>query len=144
MLTAAQAIARFGPPEGEIGMVLWDVPPAYEIGVIPKRIYCNRALIGPLAHAFEALIDHDLVSEIKTWDGCFNIRKSKGGNSYSLHAWGLAVDINAAWNQFDHKPTLHPRVVDVFKRAGFDWGGDWAVPDGMHFQLKELPVKVFV
>jgi len=30
--------------------------------------------------------------------------------------------------------------AQCFIDAGFDWGGDWAMPrtDGMHFQLKQL------
>jgi len=30
-------------------------------------------------------------------------------------------------------------LVQCFKDAGFDWGGDWTRPDGMHFQLAKLP-----
>ena len=55
-------------------MVLWDVPKELEIGVIPKKIYCNKDMIEPLTKAFKNLIATGLVKELKTWDGCFNIR----------------------------------------------------------------------
>ena len=47
MITSKQALARYGSSVHETGMVLWDVPSELEIGVIPKRIYCNRALVIP-------------------------------------------------------------------------------------------------
>ncbi|MDD5276766.1 MAG: M15 family metallopeptidase [Methylovulum sp.] len=137
LLTAADCLAHIGNPINEKGMTLWDVPPALEIGVIPKRVYCHQALVGPLAKAFSALIQSGEVQFLKTWDGCFNIRTSKGGSSPSLHSWGLAVDVNAAWNQFGKPPNLRPQFVKCFTDAGFDWGGTWSTPDGMHFQLKQ-------
>jgi len=119
-------------------MVLWDVPAELEIGTIPKRIYCNRDLVQPLDRAFRALIASGCVKELKTWDGCFNIRNKRGSRSTSLHSWGVAIDVNAAWNGFGHRPQLSPEFVHCFTRAGFDWGGTWSKPDGMHFQLSHL------
>lgn len=138
MLTATMCRGLLGDPVKENDMVLWDVPAELEIGVIPKRIYCNKRMIAPLTAAFKALIATGEVKYLKTWDGCFNIRKSKGGKSMSLHAWGLAVDVNAAWNGYGKPPTLRAQFVKCFTDAGFDWGGVWSKPDGMHFQLKEL------
>lgn len=137
LLTAADCLAKLGDPIHENDMILWDVPAELEIGVIPKRIYCNKRLVKPLTAAFSALIKTKEVQFLKTWDGCFNIRKSKGGPGFSLHAWGLAVDVNAAWNQFGKPPNLRPQFVKCFTDAGFDWGGDWGTPDAMHMQLKK-------
>ena len=136
ILTAQDCLRLYGQPEKESFMTLWDVPSQLEIGVIPKKIYCNRDLIKPLQVAFESLIKTGLVNELKTWDGCFNIRQKRAGTSLSIHAWGLAIDVNAAWNRFGGKPVLSPEFVQCFKDAGFDWGGDWSHPDGMHFQVK--------
>ena len=36
------------------------------------------------------------------------------------------------------EPTLSAGFVKCFKDAGFDWGGDWSIRDGMHFQLKSI------
>lgn len=135
VLTHVELLGRFGAPEQEKGMVLWDVPAALEIGVLPKRLYCNRMMISPLSKAFKALIDTGAVKELKTWDGCFNIRNKRNGGTPSLHSWGIAIDINAAWNRMGQTPTMPESVVKCFKDAGFDWGGDWGNPDGMHFQL---------
>jgi len=135
LLTHVECIHAFGAPEKEQGMVLWDVPAALEIGVIPKRLYCNRKMIAPLSIAFKALIDTGAVKELKTWDGCFNIRSKRGSGTPSLHSWGVAVDVNAAWNKFGQRPTMPASVVKCFTDAGFDWGGTWSFPDGMHFQL---------
>jgi len=136
LLTHLDCLQKYGVPELERGMVLWDVPTELEIGVIPKRLYCNKDLIAPATQAFFNLITTGCVKELKTFDGCFNIRSKRGSGTPSLHSWGVAMDLNAAWNRMGSKPTLTPEFVQCFKDAGFDWGGDWRTPDGMHVQIK--------
>lgn len=138
MVTSKQALAKYGDPTLQKAMVMWDVPGYMEIGVIPKRIYCNRDMIEPLSKAFHNLIQTGHVSELKTWDGCFNIRKKRGLSSMSLHSWGIAVDVNAFENGLNQTPKLSPGFVKCFTDAGFDWGGVWKRKDGMHFQLSAI------
>lgn len=138
MITHQDCLKKYGDPTKESNMILWDVPAELEVGVIPNKIYCNKDLIMPLKTAFENIVERNLAEELKTWDGCFNIRKTTGGTSPSLHSWGVAVDINAAWNRFNKQPTMSKELVACFTDAGFEWGGDWSKPDGMHFQLAKL------
>ena len=132
---------------------MWDVPAELEIGVIPKRIYCNKDIIVPLSQAFKNLIDRGFVHELKTWDGCYNFRPVRGyekkyaaamkaGNlakaiTYlSLHSWGTACDMNASWNQLGTSGTLSAGFVECFTDAGFKWGGTYkGRRDPMHFEL---------
>jgi hypothetical protein len=138
MVTSAQCLKKYGDPDKESNMTLWDVPTELEIGVIPRRIYCNKDMVAPLSKAFQNLIDTGKVAELKTWDGCFNKRKKRGLSSMSLHSWGIAVDVNAAWNGLNMTPTLSAEFVKCFTDAGFDWGGTWTRKDGMHFQLSKI------
>ena len=138
MITSAQALKKYGDPTKESSMTLWDVPKELEIGVLPKRLYCNKDMILPLTKAFKNLISTGCVKELKTWDGCFNIRKKRGLGSMSLHSWGIAIDVNAAWNGLNKEPQLSKEFVNCFTLAGFDWGGTWTRKDGMHFQLKSI------
>ena len=73
LLSSSDCFKKYGSPELEKGMTLWDVPKELEIGVIPKRLYCNKDLIAPLTKAFQNLIKTGFVNELKTWDGCFYI-----------------------------------------------------------------------
>ena len=141
MVTSKDCLAKYGDPsKNELKfMKVWDVPTELEHGAIPKKVYCNKDLIAPLEAAFRNLKDRNLIDQIKTWDGCFNIRKKRGGATMSLHSWGLAIDINAAWNGFGKTPTMSSSVVKCFTDAGFDWGGTWTKKDGMHFQIAKLP-----
>ena len=138
LLTSTECVSRYGDARKESNMVLWDVPTELEIGVIPKRIYCNKDMIAPLTQAFKKLIETGHVKELKTWDGCFNIRNKRGASSASLHSWGCAIDVNSAWNGLGKTPTLSQGFVKCFTDNGFDWGGHWNKPDGMHFQLKSF------
>jgi hypothetical protein len=63
MVTPKMALAKYGDPVKESNMVLWDVPAELEIGVIPKRLYCNKDLVGPLSAAFSNLIHRGFISE---------------------------------------------------------------------------------
>jgi hypothetical protein len=138
MITSAQALKKYGNPENQTSMILWDVPEALEIGVIPKKIYCNKDLVQPLTNAFKSLINSGYASELKTWDGCFNIRKKRGLASMSLHSWGIAIDVNAFENGLNMRPKLSLGFVRCFTDNGFDWGGTWQRKDGMHFQLSKI------
>ena len=140
MITSKDCFAKYGDPSANERrfMIVWDVPTALEHGAIPKRIYCNKDLIPLLEKAFKNVNDRGISAQIKTWDGCFNIRRKRGAASMSLHSWGLAIDINAAWNGFGKKPTMSPELVKCFTDAGLDWGGVWKRADGMHFQIAKL------
>lgn len=142
MVTSKQCWDKWGDPntredEG-VYMTMWDVPAELEIGVIPKRIYCNKAMVAPLTRAFQNLIVRGYVAELKTWDGCFNVRKMRGLRAQSLHSWGIAIDVNAAWNGLGKDPQLSEGFVRCFTDAGFDWGGVWKRVDAMHFQLSKI------
>jgi hypothetical protein len=138
MVTSEDCIKKYGLPDKHKNLMVWEVPVELQQGVIPKRIYCNRDMVLPLRRAFRDLIDLGIIAELKTWDGCFNIRKKRGGSTFSLHSWGIAVDVNASTNKFGEPPTLSKTFIKCFKDAGFDWGGEWRKPDGMHFQIKMI------
>lgn len=143
MVTAKDCIKKWGSPdtfnEG-VFMQLWDIPDDINKAIpeLPNRLYCNKALVAPLEKALRNIIDRCLTKEIETWDGCFNIRFSRGLRSWSLHSWGIAIDINAARNGLGKEPTMSAALVKCFTDAGFDWGGTWRRKDGMHFQLKSI------
>lgn len=141
LLTSAACLRKFGAAEKENNMILWDVPTSLEYSAIPRKIYCNQTLVRPLERALQAIRDRGLTKEIKTWDGCFNIRKKKGGTSLSLHAWGVAIDLNAAWNGFRKEPTMKKELVQCFTDFNWEWGGHWNTKDGMHFQLKDFTLS---
>jgi hypothetical protein len=143
-VSATNCIEKYGLPNVEMErsfMVLYNVPKAIlnSISTLPSRIYCNLDLVAPLEQALRNIINRGLEAEVKTWDGCFNIRKKRGLKTWSLHAWGIAIDINAAWNGLGKEPQMSQELVKCFTDAGFHWGGNWKRKDGMHFQLAFLP-----
>ena len=104
------------------------------------KIYGNVVMEGPLQKAFGLIVQRGLAHELHTYDGCFNIRRAKGGNIMSMHSWGLAIDLDANRNPFQPDGDLVTSWSDAFVRcfcdAGFEWGGSWDRPkDTMHFQL---------
>ena len=152
MVTSNMCFQKYGDPTDVQfqykHMIMWDVPANLEIGMIPKRIFCNKDMIGPLSQAFKNLIDRGFVKELKTWDGCFNIRNKRGLQSMSLHSWGIAIDMNASDNalgktreeliRLGRKP-FSDGFLQCFRDAGFDCGADWSKrPDFMHVQLAKI------
>lgn len=79
------------------------------------------------------------------------VTNAKGGQSY--HNYGLAIDIallvdkdgngtfeSASWDtktDFDgDRKSDWQEIVAIFKRYGWEWGGDWKFVDAPHFQKK--------
>lgn len=105
------------------------------------RIYGNYILEDPLRRAFGLVVQRGLAQELQTFDGCYNLRVSKGGGILSQHSWGLAVDLNAQANGYGQQPTMSAELVKCFSECGFEWGGLWSTPDGMHFQISWVRVR---
>ncbi|MEE8600926.1 M15 family metallopeptidase [Euzebya tangerina] len=100
------------------------------------RVRCHAAIIEPLRQALGAIEQDGLADLVDPTDyaGCHSPRLIAAGGPISRHAFGIAVDLNASTNGFGVAPTMDLRIVEHFSAAGFVWGGDWPVPDGMHFE----------
>ncbi len=108
-----------------------------------------------------ALIDtyggNDEVSMTNNNTSCFNGRKISGTDEWSMHAYGLAVDINPLYNpyvredgtilpiagqayadrslSFLYKIDENDYAYRLFTEYGFTWGGSWQTNvDYQHFE----------
>jgi hypothetical protein len=104
-------------------------------------ITCNRKLIPMVRGALEDILASGLMSEIKVYSGCWASRTVSRSPTAppSTHAYGAAIDINAPQNPFGTKPTMNRDVVRIFESWGFNWGGDFLIPDGHHFEFRRFP-----
>ncbi|MEA2230000.1 MAG: hypothetical protein QOF04_3630 [Solirubrobacteraceae bacterium] len=101
-------------------------------------VTCHRRMVPALRRAMAELVRRRLTRLVDPGDyaGCYAPRRIPGSGTLSLHAWGLAVDLNAGRNPQGSPPRQDRRLVAVMERHGFSWGGRWpTVPDGMHFEF---------
>lgn len=143
--TAASAFGSFWYRLYPDGKVVID--PAWEAANImtaPVPIFgdvtCNRLMFPQLRGALQEVVQEGLARTLHTYDGCFvpKLIEKDPNHTLSLHTWGIAIDLDASTNQRGTKGTMDPRVVAIFKRWGFRWGGDWHWTDPMHFELVAL------
>ena len=101
-------------------------------------VLCNVELFQQLRGALGDVVRRGLAGLIKPseYGGCYSprfaMRDPRAGISH--HSWGAAIDINVTENPYGARPSMDPRIVRIFKHWGFRWGGDWLIPDGMHFE----------
>jgi hypothetical protein len=105
-------------------------------------VTCHRVLLPQLRGALQEVADRGLADRINPGDfgGCYVPRfiARDPAKGLSLHTWGIALDLNVQGNLRGTVGAIDRRVVDVFKRWGFAWGGDWSYTDPMHFELAAL------
>ncbi|MEO7350860.1 MAG: M15 family metallopeptidase [Marmoricola sp.] len=100
----------------------------------------NRVMLPQLRAALNEVVVDKLSSSIYHYDGCYVPRfiahdPSKG---LSFHTFGTAIDLNAADNGRGGAGKMDRRVVAIFEKWGFSWGGNWNYTDPMHFELAKL------
>lgn len=123
-----------------------------------------HALKFPIAkaHPMEHYKGNDEDSMADNNTSCYNCREITGGGGLpSIHAYGLAIDVNPVQNPFisfeekgvcatkilpalakdyinrtNLRPGMAEKIVELFKNNGFTiWGGKWNTPiDWQHFQ----------
>jgi peptidoglycan hydrolase-like protein with peptidoglycan-binding domain len=76
--------------------------------------------------------------------GAYNCRKIAGTNTWSLHAYGLAIDENWSTNPYTSplKTDKPAWLVQRWNRYGFAWGGHYSgSKDAMHFEFMGTPAQ---
>lgn len=103
-----------------------------------STVRCHRRLVLRFEAVFQVLHDKGLWSAIHNYGGCYAFRAQRGSEArLSLHAWGLAVDLNTITNPRGFPGDMSPDVVRTFEDAGFVWGRHFSVPDPQHFQFAD-------
>jgi hypothetical protein len=147
-LTGSRAAKAFGAfsyryfPDGTIQPDARWVSDNIVTATVPilGRVTCHRLMIPQLRGALADVQAAGLASSLHTYDGCYVPRfiERNPSHAISLHTWGIAIDLDASTNYRGIRGTMDQRVVDIFKRWGFRWGGDWSYTDPMHFELGAL------
>ena len=107
-------------------------------------VTCNVALFPQIRGVVRELVERELQDTIHSFSGCFSARHINRIPSAGLshHSWGIALDLNVQQgNLFGQTPHQDPRLVRVFERWGFLWGGTFIEPDGMHFEYHREPAE---
>jgi hypothetical protein len=148
-MTTKELIKLFGQP-GENQVLCY---PAYEmvLGWEPqttiKKFYCHEKCKASLEQIFKDILEEYGIEEIKRlhldrFDGCLNVRKIRGGSSWSMHSWGIAVDLDADRNTMKmHKATAQfaKKEYDKFFKIVYENGwyslGKEKDFDFMHIQM---------
>lgn len=95
---------------GEVGtnQVKVDLPHAvrlaWDTNTKINRFTCHEKVADSLVRVLNRVIEHYgseqyVALGMDLWAGCLNVRKMRGGNRYSMHSWGIAIDWDSARNQ---------------------------------------------
>ena len=87
---------------------------------------------------------------IQNIGGTFNWRKISGTNRLSMHSFGMTMDINVKKSNYwqwdcqcqnenatlSYRNQIPLKLVAIFEKYGFIWGGNWKHYDTMHFEYR--------
>lgn len=138
--THAALVKFYGEPGNESNLVHLPVSGLgvrYQ-GAPVRHIRCHRLVAESLLAALADISAGHDADVLRYYAGCFNARKMRGGTSWSLHAWGAAIDLwpesnanNAHWPTKAHMPIS---VMEAFACQGWLPAGAFWSRDAMHFQ----------
>ena len=147
------SMVNFYGPVGE-NMTRLDVPYKLKLAWAPQttlsKITCHQKVAKSLYNIFEKTLKEYGEAEIRKlrldlFGGCLNVRRVRGGSSWSIHSWGAACDVDPDNNQLKWgkdratlaKPVYEPfwkiveaeGAVSLGRSRGYDY---------MHFQFAAL------
>lgn len=114
---------------------------------VVRKITCHEKVADSLLRILLKVRDEygEKDQALSRFGGCLNVRKMRGGNAWSIHSWGAAVDIDPERNQlkWDHtKARLAAKKYvafwDIVAGEGWTSLGMMRDFDWMHFQAARL------
>ncbi|MGD9726052.1 MAG: peptidoglycan-binding protein [Nitrospira sp.] len=124
--------------------IAWDLRKSVQSMTVHQKVASS------VARCYQAALDHygaqkiaDL--DLDVWGGSLNVRKMRGGTSYSMHSWGIAIDTDPANNQlkWNHTKAKFARAeykpwFEIWEAEGWLSLGRARDYDWMHVQAAQL------
>ncbi|MCG6907601.1 MAG: hypothetical protein LJE63_13390 [Desulfobacteraceae bacterium] len=123
---------------------------AWDLRKTVKKFSCHEKVHDSALRVLQRVLSHygpERITELRLdrWAGCLNERKMRGGNRWSLHAWGIAIDYDSEFNGYNwgrDRATLAQPEYDPWWRFWEEEGwvslGRTRNFDWMHVQAAKL------
>lgn len=147
------SMVNFYGPVGE-NMTKLEVPYKLKLAWSPNvsltKILCHQKVAKSLYKIFEDTLKAYGENNIKKlrldlFGGCVNVRKMRGGNSWSVHSWGAAIDLDPDRNQLkwtkekaEFAKKEYTEFWKIVEKEGWVSLGKAKDYDWMHFQAALL------
>jgi hypothetical protein len=154
MLSTKEIIKIYGKPNQE-GTYLttiqlpYPMRLAWDTKTTVKTMRCHKMVAANFTAVFNDLLAQYGNEKIKAlgidlFGGCFNFRAMRGGNDYSRHSWGIAIDLDPLRNLLHEtsktarfaRPEYKP-MIEIFYKHGFISLGKEKNYDWMHFEINK-------
>ena len=111
---------------------------------------CHKLVKEPMERIWQRTLDYYGMQKIQElginlFAGCLNVRPIRGGSTWSMHSWGIAVDIDpdrnalhTSWKDSQMSKPEYKKFVEFWYDEGFINLGKEANFDSMHFQAARL------
>jgi len=130
----------YTPPQAEVDVpfeiyyedrLVKQVRPHEKCAISLKRVFDRILVMFPTPASRRA-------SGISTYDGLYNPRAMRGGTSWSMHSWAIAIDFDAENNGLNDfwplKAKMPIEIMECFACEGWMAAGGFWSRDAMHFQ----------
>lgn len=137
----------YGEPgdESQLVTITFPFPMMYGTKQVTKtRVHkkCSESLLrvlGAIGQKYSAL--PGIMEEAQDYGGVFNFRLKRGGSTYSLHAYGAAIDLDADDNTFKNSWPMQAdmplEIIEEFAKEGWVSAAAFWGYDAMHFQATQ-------
>ena len=126
---------------------------AWQPEIKVRKITCHERVAESMDTVLRNILYHyglDGIQQLRLdlWGGCLNVRKKRGGTTYSMHSWGIANDWDPSHNQLRtpwaessfSKPAyidfLNAWILEGWNPLGLTWGRD-----SMHIQATKNSLR---
>ena len=150
MLTTQEILAKYGKP-GPSNLVIINLPYPMKIAWDPlhtvNKMQCHKLVANNFKGVFNDILAEYGIAKIQElgidlFGGCYNFRQMRGGDEWSRHSWGIAIDLDPSRNQLKWKKNKaqfakpeYKKMIDAFYRNGFKGLGPEKDYDWMHFEI---------
>jgi D-alanyl-D-alanine carboxypeptidase-like protein len=140
---ASQTLAEISP-DWLANNLTEVVVPQLSALVKDGKVRFNNIASSALKAAFAEIETANLMGRVLSWDGSFVPRLTGSlDGRLSVHACGIAFDINSKWNPFGSEPAAAGKegsvvdLVPIFEKHGFEWAGrrSPSLREGAHFEF---------
>lgn len=154
-MTTQQIITKYGTPNiiGKPYLTTITLPYtmklSWDLETEVKTMRCHTLVADNFKNVFDDILYYygeKYIQElgIDLFGGCFNYRQKRGGSNYSMHSWGIAIDLDpernglrTKWKDAQFSKDEYKPMLDIFYVNGFINLGKEKDYDSMHFEIKE-------